>query len=129
MNIYIRFDGEVTPEKSHMLTELAELINENGDLPVDVEKKKAKQGMKPIDLVTALSIVGVALSAIGTLISILSFRKSQEPSISVSITRGDTTISIDNVKPNQIQQLTSQLEAEESPEIGILLSGGEKSKD
>ena len=110
MNAHISFKkNSPTGESSYCLNNLAELIEQEADIAVQLEKASPKEGHKA-DLTIALSIAGLALSAVATLISVLSYWKSQQPNYSVSIKCGNTTIEFNNVSSDEIQAVIRKLE-------------------
>ena len=124
MDIHVKFEGGVNSEKSYHLSQLANIIKKDTGFTVQIEKAEAPKGAKPIDLATGLSIASVALSSISTLITVLSYWKSQQPKYSITVTYGKARVLVDNVASSQIQSIVSQLEFEDAPpEMNILISG------
>jgi len=126
MNTHISFK-EKSPigESSYYLNNLAELIEKEADIPVELEKDSPKEGNKDGGLTIALSITGLALSAVATFVSVLSYWKSQQPRCSVSITCGDITIELDNISPAQLQAVIKKLEEQNrsaSSDLTVLLA-------
>lgn len=111
MNTHISFkEKSPTGESSCCLNNLAELIEKQADIPVQLEKDSPKEGNKDGGLTIALSITGLALSAVATLVSVLSYWKSQQPNYSVSIECGNTTIKLNNVSSDELQAVIKKLE-------------------
>ncbi len=125
MNTHISFkEKNPTGESSYCLNNLAQFIEQEADLPVQLEKGELQKGSKA-DLTIALSIAGLALSALATLISVLSYWKSQQPNYSVSIKCGNTTIELNNVSSDELQAVIRKLEEQNrssSSDLTVLLT-------
>ena len=124
MDVYVNFRGNVTEEDSYHLNQLANLVEKDCDLPVQMNKKDLQKGVKDGGLTIGLAIASLGLSAIGTLISVLSYWRSQQPKYSITVTRGDAQFVIDNMNQKQLQSVISQLEVKHSSaSISVLVSG------
>ncbi len=99
---------------SLQLEQIANLIEDDYGIPVERKKLPAKQGDKDGGLVIALTLT---LSAIGTLISVLSYWQSTRTKASFTLKRGDVTVTVENVSPAKIQELVAQFENPKLPEI------------
>lgn len=111
MNAHLSFKGNgPTGESSYCLNNLAELIEQEADIAVQLEKASPKEGDKDGGLTIALSIAGLALSAVATFISVLSYWKSQQPNYSVSIECGNTTIKLNKISSDELQAVIKKLE-------------------
>lgn len=109
MNTRIIFkEKNSTGESSYCLNHLAQFIEQEADIPVQLEKCPSKKGSKA-DLTVALSIAGLSLSAVATLISVLSYWKAQQPKFSVSFRCDDITIMSDNVSPDELPTVIQKL--------------------
>ncbi|RWX48368.1 hypothetical protein VT98_11623 [Candidatus Electrothrix communis] len=124
MNAYISFEENVaSAERSSHLIKLADLIEVECDLSVKRNKSAPQQGEKDGGLTIGLTVAGLVLTGIGTLIAALSYWKSQQPKCSISITRGNVTVVIENIPPDQLRSEVAKLEKEESSsEIKVLVS-------
>jgi hypothetical protein len=114
MEITIHFDQPTNHEASAYLDELHDILEHDYDLSVKRIRKDLESGVKDAGLTIALSIIGVSISAVGTIISALSYWKSQHANYSISLKSGNTSISVDNVEPAQIQEVITTLKAEAS---------------
>jgi len=122
MKAYIEFDGVVDAVDSYYLSQLAELIEKDTGLSVQRNEAETQKGVKA-DLVTGLAIASLALSSVGTLITVLTFFESQRPKYSISVTHEDAEVSIENIKRDEVQSLVSKLNLEKSSsDIRILVS-------
>ncbi|XOF34481.1 MAG: hypothetical protein ACL93V_04080 [Candidatus Electrothrix sp. YB6] len=123
MNAHIKFkENSPSGESSYRLNSLAEFIEQEADIPVQLEKGEPQKGSKT-DLTIALSIAGLALSAVATLVSVLSYWKSQQPNYSVSIKCGNTTIQLNNVSSDELQAVIKKLEEQNhSSDLTVLLA-------
>ncbi|MCI5115766.1 MAG: hypothetical protein D3921_12435 [Candidatus Electrothrix sp. AW1] len=126
MNTHISFkEKNPTGEKSFCLKNLAELIEKEADIAVQLQKGSPKEGNKDGGLTIALSITGLALSAVATLFSVLTYWRSQQPNYSVSIECGNTTIKLDNLSSDEFQAVIKKLEEENrssSSDLTVLLT-------
>lgn len=124
MNICISFkEKKPTGESSYCLNNLAKLIEQEADIAVQLEKNSPKEGSKDGGLTIALSIIGLALSAVATLVSVFSYWKSQQPNYSVSIECGNTTIELNNVSFDELQAVIKKLEKQNhSSDLTVLLT-------
>ncbi len=124
MNAYISFEeNAASGESSYHLINLADIIEKECDLPVQRNKNAPQQGVMDGGVTIGLTVAGVVLTGIGTLVAALSYWKSQQPKCSISITRGNVTIVIDNISPDQLRSEVAKLEKEESSsEIQVLIS-------
>lgn len=124
MNAYISFEESMASgETSYHLINLADLIEKECDIPVKRIKDAPQQGRKDGGLTIGLTVAGLILTGIGTLVTALSYWKSQQPKCSISITRGNVTIVIDNIPPDQLRSEVALLEEESSSsEIKVLIS-------
>lgn len=108
MDAIIQFMGSVDEEDSYALDELAEALAQDG-LTNQLEKSPTRRGRKDGGLTIAIALAGLALSAVGTLVSVLSYWKSTRPKYNVSISRGEVTIAIENSTPKQVQETIAKL--------------------
>ena len=69
------------------------------------------------NIVIALTIVGLAMTAVSTVVSVLSYwesrQKEKEIKYSVAIVVGNKTITIDNIQPSYIEAELAALKPEE----------------
>jgi hypothetical protein len=105
MNININLQHEVTSEDSYELEYLAMLIEKECDLSLYKEKTKLLSKVKDGGLTIGIALASLALSAVGTFISVLAYWQSQKPKYSVSMIIGSQTYTIENISPQQIQNL------------------------
>ena len=115
MDTYITFEGNITEDDSYNLKQLAQLIEEECDLSVQIKKQEAQPGIKDGGLVIGLMIAGLAFTAIQTLISALQYWESKQNKHSLSITTFDNqvkkrTLSINS--SSDVQVIVSQLQNE-----------------
>lgn len=117
MDTYITLEGNITEDDSYSLKQLAQLIEEECDLSVQIKKQEAQPGIKDGGLVIGLMIAGLAFTAIQTLISALQYWESKQNKHSLSITTFDNqvkkrTLSINSSSSQDVQVIVSQLQNE-----------------
>ena len=123
MDVYIRSTEDITEEDSFNLQQLANLVEKDCEVSVQIKKEKSQTGTKDGGLTIGIAIVSLGLAAIGTLINVLSFWKSQQPKYSVEIIHNNSKISVDNIKPEQLQEVLSKIEANKAhSDMNILVS-------
>lgn len=124
MEIRIAFLDEVTPEDSFALDELAEDLFRS-DIGHEVEKSATRHGRKDGGLSLAIAIGGLAISAIGTLISVLSHWQKMRPSYRLTVTRGSVSITIENPTLEQRRTAASLLQQveDEDTDIAVQIEG------
>lgn len=122
-NFYISFDAPVDSQDSLNLEQLANIFSHDYDLPVTSERQEPVTGEKDSGLTIAISLIGVSVSAIGTIISALSYWKSQLPKYSVTITAGGKTITMDTIESDKLPEMISRIERDiSSSETKILIA-------
>ncbi|NEP55285.1 MAG: hypothetical protein F6K65_43500 [Moorea sp. SIO3C2] len=114
MDAYIKFKENVTEDDSYNLKQLADLIQEDCDLSVNLEKQDAKPGVKDGGLAIGIAIASFPLTAIQTLISVLQYWQSKPPKYSLYLIIDNhpplliDNLSIEEMKFNVISQLQAQ---------------------
>lgn len=120
MDAYIKFENNVLEEDSYNLQQLANLIEEECDLSVNIEKADAQPGVRDGGLAIGLAIASLALTAIQTLISVLQYWESKQPKYSLSVTfhspTNKKTLLLESSSEKEIQAAMSQLQSQSSPE-------------
>lgn len=125
METEIKLLGKVSEEDSYALSKLAVLIEKECDTPVEQKRQAAQVGDKDGGLVIALTVFGLALSTVSTLVSVLSFWKDRQQEkqlkYSVSIVFGNTTLMIENLDPAQVESELAKLNMnEKSVQVQVL---------
>lgn len=122
-NFQISFNVPPDAQDSLNLDLLANILSRDYDLPVSIERQTPEVGVKDGGLTIAISLIGVGISAIGTIISALSYWKSQMPKYSATIIIGEKPITIDTIEPNKLPELISKMQHEISlSETKILIA-------
>jgi hypothetical protein len=122
-NLTIVIDNEIGNWGSSKIENLADLVER--ECTVKVVRKRANRlpGDKDPGLIIALTIANVALTAIGTMISVLAFWKSQEPECSVSVSCGNRTYTVDKLTPDELKKMVATIEqCTDVQEIGVKVS-------
>jgi hypothetical protein len=122
-NFHIRFDAPIDAEDSLNLEQLAHILSQDYDLPVNREYQESVTGEKDSGITIAISLIGVGISAVGTIISALSYWKSQLPKYSVTVTTEGKTITMDTIEPDKLPEMISRIERDiASSETKILIA-------
>ena len=111
-NFHISFDFPTDGKHSLYLEKLADILSVEYDFPVIREHQTSVQGEKDGGLTVAIGLMGVSISAIGTIISALTYWRSQLPKYSVTLQTGEKTITIDTSSPEKLPELISKIESE-----------------
>ena len=121
MNIDLEFDGTPTVEDSYNLQQLL-LELEEADLDVRAKRAAKKAGEKDAGLMLGLALAGFALSAIGTVASVVSTWGSKR-NYSISFERGGIRFSGNNLSAKDVRALAKSLKDESmAADIRILIS-------
>ncbi len=110
MNCQIHFDGDLSAADSSELNALHQRLIA-GELNVKSERTAPLQGEKDGGLTVALSIVGLAVSGVATLISVLSYWNSTRPNYSLTVNQGDVSTSVGNLSAKELQKTVEALTA------------------
>ena len=118
MNAIVSFTSSLNEEDSFELVQLGNLVESDCDLAVQIQRQDSAAGAKDGGLAIGLAIAGLSVGAVGALISVLAFWRSTRPRYSVSMARGDTTFSIDNLHSGRFERMISN----DDSDIEILIS-------
>lgn len=127
LNVNILFKGLPEVGKSMCLEEISNMLAQEFDIPVKNISKDADVGVKDGGLTVALSLTGITLSAICTILTALSYWRSKKSNYSVSVFLDNKTITIDNINPKDIDNKLSELEYINSSKIEIIIDSKENS--
>lgn len=122
MDVNVHFNREVSTKDSLDLEKLADILQSDYDLSLKKIRKNSEEGVKDGGLTIALSIIGISIAAVGTIISALSYWKSQRPNYSISFKSGNKTIAVDNVDPASLPDMISKIEKDFSSNTEIVIS-------
>jgi len=114
MKADINFDCCINPEVSQDIASLADMLIDELGSKVQVLKKDVKPGVKDGGLIAGLTIFGVTLASVNTLINILNYWRSLKIHYSVTIKDGDLSISIASLKKDEIKGLLEKVSATNS---------------
>ncbi|NEP81127.1 MAG: hypothetical protein F6K39_25000 [Okeania sp. SIO3B3] len=78
MKAYIKLEGDITGEDSFSFKELANLIEKECDLSVEIEKTEPQVGMRDSGLIIGLTIVSLTLTGIQTFFTTLQYWESRQ---------------------------------------------------
>ena len=98
-NVTVVFEGDPSTEDSIALKELGESLAES-DISTESDIHKNKIGVKDGGLTLALTIAGLALSAVGTLVSAISLWGSKR-NYSISFQIGEATFAANNLSAKE----------------------------
>jgi hypothetical protein len=108
MDAIVKLTEPVTEADSYALDQLAEDLRQNRLFPI-AEKAPPMAGRKDGGLTLAISLIGLGLSAVGTIVSVLSFWLSTHPGYKIKVQRAGVEIAIENPTPKQISAATAAL--------------------
>jgi hypothetical protein len=108
MNVEVQFEDNASPHDSSEMQRLMEALAD-ADLRVQPKQQRPKSGSKDSGLMVGLTIVGLVLSGIGTVASVLSTWTSMRDNYSVSITRGHVTVTINGLSSKDLHEAVKQL--------------------
>ncbi len=111
--------GAINKDLAHDLDSLADLLIQN-DIDVNA-KKTIAQGKKDAGVTTALAIASLGLSAISTLITVLSYWSSTRPKYKVSVQSRKVTYELDNIDKNELRNVITNLKSEDPDQLTINL--------
>ncbi|HET9954743.1 MAG TPA: hypothetical protein VFQ61_09565 [Polyangiaceae bacterium] len=118
MQVDIVPSGVVSLEMMRDLGELQEELTEAG---LDARGSHASiPGVKDGGLTIAIGIAGVVLSAVSSLVSVLTYWSSRKPSYSVKVEAGSGTLTISDLDPSSVQDVLKRLK-EVDPKSGLLV--------
>jgi len=105
------------------LDDLDRLIQSETELRIQRISKPVQVGQKGVDLLVALEIINLSLTALGALISILNYWQSQKMNYTITVKKGNADIQLNNISPEQFESILASLQ-EESPseEVQILIA-------
>jgi hypothetical protein len=109
MDTYINFEGSITEETSHDLNQLANLLEQDCDVSVKLDKQPIQPGVKDSGLTIGLTIAGLALSGIQTLIAAILYWESKQNKYSLSISLENKTYIVDNIKQEETERILSEI--------------------
>lgn len=123
MEIEVRWNGPAGDDAALWLDGIAEHLERDCDVRVRRVSGAAERGKKDpgIALALVISAVGATAGVIGALITTLNYWRSREPRCSISLTKGETSITISNLTPEQCSQAAERL-AKTSGDLKVLLS-------
>ena len=112
MKVQISLTGNVDAVDAAALDEVATSL---GSERIDINVTKLRvPGVKDGGLTIGIALAGLALTGIGTLVSVLSYWKSSKPQYVVKINAGDTTYTVKSTDPKDILSLSNALQDESS---------------
>lgn len=111
-DFYIEFTSSVDAQDSLNLEQLGQILSQDYDLSIETIHQKPIEGRKDGGLTIAVSIIGVSISAIGTIISALSYWKASLPKYTVTLKTAEKTVTIDTNDPKKLPILVAQIENE-----------------
>jgi hypothetical protein len=124
MKARISFVGDVLGEDSIRLTQLAELIESDCELSVEVKRKKSEFGVKNGGLAIGIAIASLGLASLRSLFTVLAYWKSQNPKYSISVTRGDLIETIENLDFERYQKEFGRLAQDSRVKIDVNIERG-----
>lgn len=105
-------DVEIVPRGDAdpaLLADLSRLLSDLVEAGLRTNSSRARLPGSKADLTLAISIVGLALSSVSTLISALSFWRVAHPHYSVTIKQAGATYQVNNVDRNQVREIAERI--------------------
>jgi len=129
MDVMLKFVDEQAVEKAYELDQLADLLELEFDLPVSKEESDAVAGRKDAGLTIALTLIGLGLTAVDTIVSALAYWKSDKPRYSITITDGRRTFAVENLSEDRATELVDSMLSSDAPDgITILFEDESQSQ-
>lgn len=95
---------------SQDLSELANMIKEDCCVAVEEEKVKSPEGRKDGGLTVGIAIASFTVSAISSLIAVLSYWQSTRPQYSLTVTSGAVEVTIERLSKEKFADISRKLE-------------------
>lgn len=108
--VTIKFASTATVEDSLDLQELKNLLEKELGKTVTDVVAPPQSGIKDGGVLLGLTIAGLAFTAIGTLIQVLSYWQSQKPKYMITMKRDDITIQISDLSQEEMEQRIAEFE-------------------
>lgn len=105
--------GRCDVEKMHALAELADKLS-RADLDLTTTTVEVP-GVKDAGLTAAIALVGLALSAISTTVSVLTYWASTKTQYKVTLETGAATFELSTLRKDEIRAVIQQLQADSGP--------------
>ncbi len=110
--------GTTDDELLRALGELNEQRVEEALSPQATEFQAA--GVKS-GLTLAISIAGLALTSVSTLVSVLAYWRAGKERMSVTLKRGDVVYKLDNASPARLLEIAEAVETEPAPSSALVV--------
>lgn len=108
----LTIDVEIVPRgdvDSGQLADLSRLASDLVEAGLHINSSRARLPGSKADLTLAISIAGLALSGISTLIGALSFWRSAQPHYSVTVKHGNATYQVNNLDRDQLLEISERI--------------------
>lgn len=121
MNIEILYKDNVTEIESNDLQKLSDAIVKSCDTQATPKLQKSESGQKDIGLIIGLTIAGFALSAIDTLINVLTYWQAQRTKYSISFSTATGRYTLETRSIDDFKAELSRLGETAAPKVDILI--------
>ena len=122
MDIEIRFEPPFPDDAGFHIQNLATKISRECDTSVQLVSLPSPNGTKDPALLVGLSIASLALTAIDTIINILSYWQSMQTKYSAKIVFGTEEYTIEANSIKNVNKALSKIKNEHRPNIKILIA-------
>jgi len=119
MEVAIELVGDISSEDSMALRRLAELVENDCELSVDIERAPVQPGTKDGGLAIGIAIASLTVASLETLFTAITYWKSRNPKYSISVKRDDVTEAIENLDFEQYQKEYGKLSQDSRVQIDI----------
>jgi hypothetical protein len=120
MEIDVVYTDKVDEDISYQLNNLSTSISKNCDVGVQTISSVEK-GQKDAGLILGLTIAGLAVSAIDTLINVLTYWQSQQTKYSVEFSIEGKTYSLESSSLKSLRNAIAKVEKEMTSKVKILI--------
>ena len=125
LDVLLHWEGVADPESSAYFQELSEMIQSRVDKAPHLTTSKPPGQTMGVDLVTAVSFAQLAVATIGAIVAILAYRQQSKPRYSISVVRGNVTITRQNLLTENAESIAKRLlsqDASDTLRVNISLS-------
>lgn len=125
MKLTLSMPQDADHDDSVAVNQLARELDELGNFAADVERKAVPPGSMDLGLSTGLTIVGIALDALGILVSAISNWAARHP-YTVTLKRGQLEITLVNASPRHLAEVLKALNSQPEASTDLVIEVSRK---